>query len=77
LLLDEATSALDPETEQALARALQHAGPKTIISIAHRLSTIRQADQIVVLDRGAIVEIGTHDALLAAGGRYSHLARIG
>ena len=77
LLLDEATSALDPETEKALASALQGARSKTVISIAHRLSTVRHADQIVVLDQGRVVEIGTHDALLAAGGRYSRLARIG
>tara|TARA_R110002020_G_scaffold178334_2_gene371311 strand:- start:3279 stop:5048 length:1770 start_codon:yes stop_codon:yes gene_type:complete len=77
LLLDEATSALDPETEQALAGALQSARSRTVISIAHRLSTIREADQIVVLDQGAIVEIGTHAGLLAAGGQYSHLAAVG
>ncbi|WP_332701104.1 ABC transporter ATP-binding protein [Devosia sp.] len=77
LLLDEATSALDPETEKALASALQAARSRTVVSIAHRLSTVRHADQIVVLDQGRIVEIGTHDALLAAGGRYSRLATIG
>jgi ATP-binding cassette, subfamily B, bacterial len=77
LLLDEATSALDPETEKALASALQGARSKTVISIAHRLSTVRHADQIVVLDQGRVVEIGTHDALLAAGRRYSRLATIG
>lgn len=77
LLLDEATSALDTETEKAFASALQVAQSRTVISIAHRLSTVHHADQIVVLDQGLIVEIGTHDALLAAGGRYSRLATVG
>ncbi len=77
LLLDEATSALDPETERALALALQGARPRTVVSIAHRLSTVRHADQIVVLDHGRIVEVGNHDTLLAAGGRYSRLQTIG
>lgn len=77
LLLDEATSALDPETERALSSALAARHDRTVISIAHRLSTVRHADQIVVLEAGAIVEIGTHDQLIAGGGRYSELASIG
>jgi ATP-binding cassette subfamily B protein len=77
LLLDEATSALDPETEKALTAAMQNTRGRTVLSIAHRLSTVRHADQIVVLDQGRIVEIGTHDELLAAGGRYSRVATIG
>ncbi|MEM9031832.1 MAG: ABC transporter ATP-binding protein/permease, partial [Pseudomonadota bacterium] len=74
LLLDEATSALDTETEQGIQAALATAGKgRTVITIAHRLSTIVDADLIVVLDAGEIVERGTHEALLAAGGRYATL----
>ncbi len=74
LILDEATSALDTETERAVQRELdQLSEGRTTIAIAHRLSTIRDADQIVVLDRGVIVERGTHEELLSAGGRYSEL----
>lgn len=77
LLLDEATSALDPETENALSAALAASRDRTVVSIAHRLSTVRHADQIVVLEEGRIVETGTHDQLLKAGGRYRKLATIG
>jgi ATP-binding cassette subfamily B protein len=74
LVLDEATSALDSETERAVQEALdQLAEGRTTIAIAHRLSTVRDADEIVVLDGGAVVERGTHDELLAAGGRYAQL----
>ena len=74
LVLDEATSALDTQTERAVQRALERlAEGRTVIAIAHRLSTVRDADQIVVLDRGSIVERGTHDELLAFGGRYAAL----
>lgn len=75
LVLDEATSALDNETERAVQRALADlARGRTTITIAHRLSTVREADQIVVLDHGRIVEAGTHPDLVAAGGRYAALA---
>jgi ATP-binding cassette subfamily B protein len=75
LVLDEATSALDTETERAVQSALDAlAAGRTTIAIAHRLTTVRDADQIVVLDRGRIVERGTHDELLERGGRYAALA---
>jgi ATP-binding cassette subfamily B protein len=74
LVLDEATSALDAQTERAVQQALEQlAEGRTTIAIAHRLSTVRDADQIVVLDRGRVAEIGSHDELLAAGGRYASL----
>ncbi len=74
LVLDEATSALDVQTERAVGEALERlAEGRTTIVIAHRLSTVRDADQIAVLDAGAIVERGTHAELLAAGGRYAEL----
>ena len=72
LVLDEATSALDSEVEAAIQQALEAAMEgKTVIAIAHRLSTLRQMDRIVVLDRGRIVEDGSHDDLLAQGGLYA------
>jgi ATP-binding cassette subfamily B protein len=74
LVLDEATSALDNETERAVQAALDEASRgRTTITIAHRLSTVRDADSIAVLDRGHVVEQGTHDELLALGGRYARL----
>jgi ATP-binding cassette, subfamily B, heavy metal transporter len=72
LLLDEATSALDTQTERDIQDSLRAMGQgRTVITIAHRLSTIVDADRIVVLENGHIVEEGDHDALLAQGGRYA------
>ena len=74
LLLDEATSALDSRTEQAIQETLDRvAQSRTTIMIAHRLSTIIEADQIVVLDQGMVVERGTHDQLIELGGLYAEL----
>ncbi|NLA34246.1 MAG: ABC transporter ATP-binding protein, partial [Actinobacteria bacterium] len=74
LILDEATSAVDPETERALATALLRlAEGRTTISIAHRLSTAEAADLVAVFDQGRLVEFGSHDDLVAAGGTYAGL----
>jgi ATP-binding cassette, subfamily B, bacterial len=74
LVLDEATSALDTQTEQAVQQAIDAlSAGRTTISIAHRLSTVRDADEIIVLDHGSIVERGTHESLLARGGHYAAL----
>ncbi len=74
LVLDEATSALVSEVEGQIQHPLYAMMQgKTVIAIAHRLSTLARMDRIVVLDRGRIVEDGTHDALLAAGGLYTEL----
>jgi ATP-binding cassette subfamily B protein len=76
LILDEATANIDSFTELEIQRALQVLlKGRTSIVIAHRLATIRDADRIIVLDRGAIVEQGTHDELLSSGGLYARLYR--
>jgi len=76
LILDEATSAVDPRTERALTTALHRlAEGRTTISVAHRLSTAEQADLVLVFDAGLLVEHGSHDELVALGGRYAELYR--
>ena len=77
LLLDEATSSLDAESERLVAAALEKLeSGRTTLVIAHRLATVRHADRIIVVDRGRIHSVGTHEELLRANGLYAHLARL-
>jgi ABC-type multidrug transport system fused ATPase/permease subunit len=76
LILDEATSSLDAESEQIVQEALENLmHDRTCFIIAHRLSTIRNADRIIVLDRSRLVETGTHEELIRAGGTYARLVQ--
>ncbi|MGA8175583.1 MAG: ATP-binding cassette domain-containing protein, partial [Pseudolabrys sp.] len=77
LIFDEATSALDYESERIIQQNMKEiAKGRTVLVIAHRLSTVRATDRIVTLDRGRLVEDGTHDGLIKTGGRYASLHRL-
>jgi len=77
LIFDEATSALDYESERIIHQNMKEiATGRTVLIIAHRLSTVRNADRIFTLERGRLVEDGTHEALIKTGGRYAALHRL-
>jgi subfamily B ATP-binding cassette protein HlyB/CyaB len=77
LIFDEATSALDYESERIIQQNMERiARGRTVIIIAHRLSTVRRADRLLTLERGRLVEDGTHEQLIVTGGRYASLHRL-
>jgi ATP-binding cassette, subfamily B, bacterial HlyB/CyaB len=77
LIFDEATSALDYESERIIQQSMKEiCRGRTVFVIAHRLSTVRRSDRIIAINRGRLVEDGTHDQLIATGGRYATLHRI-
>lgn len=77
IILDEATASVDPENERQLQEAFEAlTRDKTVIMIAHRLSTVRKADQILVLDKGRIIQRGRHEELMEQGGLYADFIRI-
>ena len=76
-MLDDPTAAIDPETEHEILEAMQGAMEgRTTFIVAHRLSTLRRADKVVVLERGALVQTGTHEELMSRPGLYQRLARL-
>ena len=77
LILDEATSSLDTESEKLVQQALENLmKSRTSLVIAHRLSTIKNADEIIVLDKGTIIERGTHEELIIQNGHYKKLSKL-
>ena len=77
LVMDEATASIDPETEAVIQRGIRKVmSNRTSIVIAHRLNTIRSVNRIIVLDHGEVIEDGTHEQLLAAGGQYARLYQL-
>jgi subfamily B ATP-binding cassette protein HlyB/CyaB len=77
LIFDEATSALDYESERIVQENMKEiAKGRTVVIVAHRLSTVRRTDRIITIDRGRLVEDGTHEELIKTGGRYATLYRL-
>lgn len=77
LVLDEATANIDAETEMLIQQAMEKiSNEKTVLTIAHRISTIRNSDRILVIHKGKLVEVGSHDELIKLGGIYADLYRL-
>ena len=77
LILDDPTAAIDPETENEILQAMDNAmASRTTFVVAHRMSTLRRADKVIVLDKGRVVQMGTHEQLMSADGHYRSAAEI-